>query len=58
MKDYIKVHHVKPLSTVGEEMVIDPKKDLVPICANCHGMIHRRKDDVLSVQELKRLIKL
>ncbi|AZU62566.1 HNH endonuclease [Neobacillus mesonae] len=55
-KDFIEVHHVNPLNTIGEEVVIDPEKDLVPVCSNCHRMIHRRKDDVLSVDELKFLL--
>ncbi|WHY79034.1 HNH endonuclease [Neobacillus sp. WH10] len=55
-KDFIEVHHVKPLSTIGEEVVIDPKEDLVPVCSNCHRIIHRRKDDVLTVKELRELI--
>ncbi|MFL0361669.1 HNH endonuclease [Pseudobacillus sp. 179-B 2D1 NHS] len=54
----MEVHHVKPLSTIGEEVVIDPEKDLAPVCSNCHRMIHRRKDDVLSIEELKSLINL
>jgi 5-methylcytosine-specific restriction enzyme A len=57
-RDFIEVHHVKPLSTIGEEVVIDPKEDLVPLCSNCHRMIHRRKDEVLSVEELKLLLNL
>ncbi|EJR56560.1 hypothetical protein IIM_00492 [Bacillus cereus VD107] len=56
-KDFIEVHHVKPLSTIGEEIVIDPKEDLVPVCSNCHRMIHRRKDNVLTIEELKVLLK-
>lgn len=55
-KDFIEVHHVKPLSTIGEQVVIDPKADLVPVCSNCHRMIHRRKDEVLTVDELKAII--
>ncbi|MBT2736208.1 HNH endonuclease [Bacillus sp. ISL-7] len=55
-KDFIEVHHVKPLSTIGEEVTIEPKEDLVPVCSNCHRMIHRRKDDVLTVEELKFMI--
>lgn len=55
-KDFIEVHHVKPLSTIGKEVDIDPKEDLVPVCSNCHRMIHRRKDEVLTVEELKLLI--
>ncbi|CAH0147559.1 hypothetical protein SRABI80_00546 [Peribacillus frigoritolerans] len=55
-KDFIEVHHIKPLSTMKEAVEINPEKDLVPLCANCHRMIHRRKDDVLTVEELRDLI--
>lgn len=55
-KDYIEVHHIKPLSTLKIEMVIDPKKDLVPLCSNCHRMVHRKKDDVLSIEDLQGLL--
>jgi 5-methylcytosine-specific restriction enzyme A len=55
-KDFIEVHHVIPLNSLDEEVVIDPEKDLVPVCANCHRMIHRRRDDVLSVEDLRVLI--
>ncbi|MFF3024561.1 HNH endonuclease [Gottfriedia sp. NPDC057948] len=54
--DFIEVHHLKPLSTLGEEVIINPKEDLVPVCSNCHRMIHRRKDHVLSIEELKAMI--
>lgn len=54
---YIHVHHVVPLSVVGREYVMDPANDLVPVCANCHAMLHRRPN-VLSVEELKgRLVR-
>jgi len=56
-KDFIEVHHVNQLSTIGEEVEIDPKEDLVPVCSNCHRMIHRRKDSVLTVEELRKIIK-
>ncbi|UOY93150.1 HNH endonuclease [Ectobacillus sp. JY-23] len=55
-KDFIEVHHVKPLSTIGKEIVINPKEDLVSVCSNCHRMIHRLKDDVLTVEELKLIL--
>ncbi|SFG72786.1 5-methylcytosine-specific restriction enzyme A [Priestia megaterium] len=55
-KDLIEVHHVKPLSTLEREIVIDPERDLISVCANCHRMIHRRKDDILTIDELKALI--
>lgn len=55
-KDFIEVHHVKPLSTIGEEVAVNPKEDLVSVCSNCHRMIHRRKDNVLTVEELRGLV--
>ncbi len=53
---FIEVHHNKPLHTVDGEHVVDPETDLMPVCANCHRMLHRRKDDVLTVQDLKALL--
>jgi 5-methylcytosine-specific restriction endonuclease McrA len=56
-KDFIEVHHVKPLSTLGgNEEQIDPRTDLVPVCSNCHRMIHRRHDDVLSIEQMKSIL--
>ena len=51
---YIQIHHIKPLS--GYEGEVDPETDLVPLCANCHVMAHRRRDTVTSIEELKALI--
>lgn len=56
-KGFIHVHHVKPISTVGEKTRINPRTDLIVLCANCHSMVHRRKDLVLTLDELKKLIK-
>lgn len=55
-KDYIEVHHVVPLATRDAEIKIDPEKDLIVVCANCHRMIHRKKNQVLSLEELKQII--
>lgn len=54
-KGFIHVHHLKPISEVGEEYVIDPIKDLCPICPNCHAMIHH-SSSLLSIEELKKII--
>src|SRR5699024_3020730 len=40
-KDFIEIHHIKPLSTLEKEVEIDPGTDLIPLCANCHRMVHR-----------------
>ena len=55
-KDYIEVHHINPLYSIDSEMDINPEIDLVPVCSNCHKMIHRNKKHVLTVDELKKLI--
>lgn len=55
-KDYIEVHHVKPLSKSQENIEVNPETDMVVVCANCHRMIHRKKNAILSIQELKELL--
>ncbi len=49
---FIHVHHVVELSNIGHEYVIDPLRDLCPVCPNCHAMLHKEKP-ALSVDELR-----
>jgi predicted HNH restriction endonuclease len=53
---YVHVHHKKPLSSNNQEVIVDPETDLAVVCANCHSMIHRRRDKILSIEELKQLV--
>lgn len=53
---FIHVHHLKPLSEIKGEYEPDPTKDLIPVCPNCHAMIHR-KVPALSINELKKIVK-
>lgn len=53
---FIHVHHIVPVSRLGPGYLIDPVEDLVPVCANCHSMLHRR-DPPYTVEELKRIMK-
>ncbi|MBR3248183.1 MAG: HNH endonuclease [Clostridiales bacterium] len=39
-KEFIEVHHLKPLYSLSETVIINPKTDLACVCANCHRMIH------------------
>jgi len=41
-ESFIHVHHLKELSQIRSEYIIDPIKDLIPVCPNCHAMLHRR----------------
>ncbi|MEK7486660.1 MAG: DUF3427 domain-containing protein [Planctomycetota bacterium] len=52
---FIHVHHLVPLFEINQEYILDPIKDLIPICPNCHSMIHRKKV-TLSLAELKAII--
>jgi len=54
-KDFIHVHHIRPLGEVGKAYVVDPIVDLIPVCPNCHSMIHRRKP-AYSIEEIKEII--
>lgn len=54
--NYIHVHHLVPVSTVGGEYELNPEADLRPVCANCHSMLHRRSPP-LKIEELKALLK-
>lgn len=38
----IEVHHVTPVSVLGPGYRINPMTDLVPLCPNCHSVVHRR----------------
>lgn len=51
---FIEVHHIKPISQGMQKP--DPDKDLVCLCSNCHSMVHRKRDRVIPIEELKALI--
>ncbi len=54
-KGYIHVHHVVPLADIRRQYVVNPTTDLIPICANCHAMIHSTRP-ALTVDELRKQI--
>ncbi len=55
-KGYIEIHHTKPLYINEQEVSVDPMNDLIPVCSNCHTMMHRKRATVLSVEEIKHLL--
>ena len=52
---FIEIHHVTPVSQLGAGYRIDPAKDLVPLCPNCHSVTHRCSPP-FSVEEIQSLI--
>lgn len=55
--NFIQVHHIVDISSIGKEYVIDPIKDLIPVCPNCHAMLHKRKP-AYSIDELRNMAQL
>jgi 5-methylcytosine-specific restriction protein A len=54
---FIHVHHRKPLAEAAGAASVNPSTDLVPLCANCHCMVHRRRSRTLEVGDLKEMIR-
>ncbi len=53
-RGFIEVHHKPPLSGLPDGYRVDPASDLVPLCPNCHAMVHRM-DDPADVEALSAL---
>jgi len=52
---FIHVHHRRLISESQQEYQVDPIKDLIPLCPNCHAMVHRSKR-MLTISELVSII--
>ncbi|MBK9012922.1 MAG: HNH endonuclease [Saprospiraceae bacterium] len=52
-KDFIHVHHIVPISKPGEKYEIDPINDLIPVCPNCHSMLHTTNPP-LKIEKLRK----
>ncbi len=53
---FIHVHHLKPLSEIRKGYILDPIKELRPVCPNCHAMLHQRQTPY-SIEELIEIVK-
>lgn len=51
----IHVHHVVPLATIGRQYQVNPIKDLIPVCPNCHAVIHLRVPP-FSITEVQQML--
>jgi len=54
-KEFIHVHHLKPLSEIKEEYKLNPITDLRPVCPNCHAMLHKKRP-TYRINELKKIL--
>ncbi len=53
---FIHVHHIRPLSEIGGEYVVDPVADLRPVCPNCHAVLHRRIP-AFTIEDVRALLR-
>ena len=55
-RNFIEVHHRTEISSYsGEKHKVDHINDLIPVCSNCHSMLHRTKP-ALSIEALQDII--
>ena len=58
--EYIEVHHRFPFAHTDGEHPVDAITDLVPLCANCHRMIHHGmggRGKCMSLEDLKKKLR-
>lgn len=56
-RGFIHVHHLTPLSNIKNEYIVNPLTDMIPVCPNCHAMLHVKKQDGSDVttKELEKI---
>lgn len=55
-KGFIEVHHKVPIAQRKGEYELVPERDMVPLCSNCHSMVHYKTIIPRDVDVLKELI--
>lgn len=55
-KNFIHVHHLRPLASIKASYEVDPINDLRPVCPNCHAVIHMG-GDVRTIEATRALLK-
>ncbi len=57
-ESFIHVHHIVPLNKVNSKYKINFAEDLIPVCPNCHAMLHRKiNGNNVTIEELKALLR-
>lgn len=57
---YIQMHHENPVYQYSDDgfetYISEAVKNMKPLCANCHCMVHRNKGRLISITELKAIV--
>lgn len=57
-KNFIHIHHIIPIHQIAKNYKIDYKNDLIPVCPNCHSMLHRKVNGTEpTIEELKKMLR-
>jgi 5-methylcytosine-specific restriction protein A len=54
-KEFIHVHHLIDLASIGHDYEVHPINDLRPVCPNCHAILHKTKPP-MSIEMLRTII--
>lgn len=54
-QNFCHVHHIVPLSEVRANHTVSARNDMIPVCPNCHAMLHRTVPAILP-SELKAIM--
>lgn len=52
----IQVHHIVPLHEIAQNHEVDPVRDLIPVCPNCHVALHSRPGGTYMPDELRSIM--
>ncbi|EGA72292.1 HNH endonuclease [Vibrio sinaloensis DSM 21326] len=55
-KNFIHVHHRIDLASIQGIHRVDPLRDLIPLCPNCHAMIHKEKP-AMPLEKLRAILR-
>jgi predicted HNH restriction endonuclease len=59
-RGFIEIHHKKPIFCLDgqgiEQAIARAIRDVAALCANCHRIVHRKRNAVLSIEELRSLL--
>ncbi|HHL42565.1 MAG TPA: hypothetical protein ENJ42_03010 [Hellea balneolensis] len=58
-RGFIHIHHIDPLGDGQGEREIVPTRDLVPVCPNCHAMLHKKPGigNAYTLEEIRQRLK-
>lgn len=51
----VEIHHLEPVHLMEAVRVVDPRTELVPLCSNCHTLVHKI-DPPYTLRELQHFV--